>query len=79
MKVVESPVFAASQKNNEPQEEKAPLFQVLATHKKNLALSIGLKECEVAWVYILTVSVIVYGVNTLGLSMGPTGALLQWS
>ena len=68
MKVVESPVFAASQQKNEPKEEKAPLFQILATHKKNLALSIGLKVCEVAWVYILTVFVIVYGVNTLGLS-----------
>ncbi len=68
MKVVESPVFEASQEKSEAKEEKAPLLQILAEHKKNLALSIGLKVCEVAWVYILTVFVIVYGVNTLGLS-----------
>ena len=66
MKVVESPIFEASQQSNETKKEKAPFFQILSEHRKNLALSIGLKVCEVAWVYILTVFVIVYGTNTLG-------------
>ena len=44
------------------------MLQLFSEHRKNLVLSIGLKICEVAWVYILTVFVIVYGTSTLGLS-----------
>lgn len=75
LQVVESPVFQVSQDEGEKagsevKTDKAPLWQILTKHRLNLCLSIGLKVCEVAWVYILTVFVIVYGTNALDLPKG---------
>lgn len=75
LQVVESPVFQASQdegrnKGAQPDSDKAPLWRILSEHRLNLFLSIGLKVCEVAWVYILTVFVIVYGTSALDLPKG---------
>ncbi|MGO4814104.1 MFS transporter [Cupriavidus sp. 2MCAB6] len=63
LKVSESPVFAAASQDKEP--PKIPLLEVLTKHRRNLVISIGLKVCEVAWVYILTVFVVVYGTTVL--------------
>ncbi|AEI82163.1 shikimate transporter ShiA (plasmid) [Cupriavidus necator N-1] len=64
LKVTESPVFEAAAASSE-QPPKIPLLEVLTKHKRNLLISIGLKVCEVAWVYILTVFVVVYGTTVL--------------
>lgn len=67
LKVTESPVFAAAAADKKEESPKIPLFEVLTKHRRNLAISIGLKICEVAWVYILTVFVVVYGTTVLHL------------
>lgn len=69
VKVSESPVFKAA-KNDHVEQPKIPLFEVLTTYRRNLLISIGLKACEVSWVYILTVFVVVYGTTVLGISKG---------
>ncbi len=66
LKVTESPVFAAASDDGQ-ESPKIPLFEVLTKHRRNLLISIGLKVCEVAWVYILTVFVVVYGTTVLHL------------
>ncbi|WP_039014771.1 MFS transporter [Cupriavidus sp. IDO] len=66
LKVTESPVFAAASGDGQ-ESPKIPLFEVLTKHRRNLLISIGLKVCEVAWVYILTVFVVVYGTTVLHL------------
>ncbi len=65
LKVAESPVFAAAQRDE--QAPRIPVLEVLTRHRRNLLISIGLKVCEVAWVYILTVFVVVYGTTVLKL------------
>jgi len=66
LKIAESPVFAAASEDGQ-ESPKIPLFEVLTKHRRNLLISIGLKVCEVAWVYILTVFVVVYGTTVLHL------------
>jgi MFS family permease len=45
-----------------------PLKEVLTTHVKTMLTGIGVKVTEVTWAYMLTVSVVIYAVNTMGIA-----------
>jgi MFS transporter, MHS family, shikimate and dehydroshikimate transport protein len=65
LRVTESPEFLRAMKR-EP-EVGIPLFEVLRNYKRSLFISIGLKISEVAWVYLLSVFVVMYGTQVAGL------------
>ncbi|WGS54259.1 MHS family MFS transporter [Paraburkholderia sp. D15] len=64
LRVTESPEFLRAMKR-EP-EVAIPLFEVLRSYKRSLFISIGLKISEVAWVYLLSVFVVMYGTQVAG-------------
>jgi MFS transporter, MHS family, shikimate and dehydroshikimate transport protein len=65
LRVTESPEFLKAMKHDAP--AKVPLFEVLRSYKRSLIVSIGLKISEVAWVYLLSVFVVMYGTRTVGI------------
>jgi MHS family shikimate/dehydroshikimate transporter-like MFS transporter len=65
LRIAETPAFEKLQ--DEQKVAPMPLAILLAHHKRELLISIGLKVSEVAWVYIMTVFVITYGAGHLGL------------
>lgn len=75
-KVRESPVFARAKAKN--QLVKQPVIEVFKQHPKEFFSAIGLKASEVSWIYVLTIFVVGYVANTLGLpkSVALNGVLL---
>ena len=65
LRLVETPAFRRVQQAQ--QVSRAPLLDVLRAPRTFL-IAVGMKVSEVAWVYVLTVFVIVYGTTRLGLS-----------
>jgi MFS transporter, MHS family, shikimate and dehydroshikimate transport protein len=65
LRVAETPAFERLQ--DEQKIAPMPLTELIANHKRELLISIGLKVSEVAWVYIMTVFIITYGTGKLGL------------
>jgi MFS transporter, MHS family, shikimate and dehydroshikimate transport protein len=65
LRVTESPAFLKAMKR-EP-EVGIPLLEVFRNYKRSLFISIGLKISEVAWVYLLSVFVVMYGTQVAGL------------
>jgi metabolite-proton symporter len=63
--VIESPVFAQMKETKEP--EKAPVFEALRKHPRNVLLSMGARFAENAFFYIFTVVVLSYAKNQLHL------------
>jgi len=63
LKVSESPVFLAMKANNEI--SKNPFYEAVFKNTKTFLTAIGLKICEVSWVYMLTVFLIVYATKNL--------------
>lgn len=65
MKVSESPVFLMMKAKNEVSGN--PLAEALVKNRKSFLVAVGLKLCEVSWVYMLTVFLVVYATTSLGL------------
>lgn len=65
LKVTESPEFLRAMQS-EPKVG-IPFFEVLRSYKRSLFISIGLKISEVAWVYLLSVFVVMYGAQIVGI------------
>ncbi len=65
LKVSESPVFLEMKAKKEI--AKNPFLDAVFRNPKNFLIAVGLKICEVSWVYMLTVFMVVYAVNNLGL------------
>jgi len=65
MRITESPVFEEMKAKNELAAN--PLKEVFTRHRKSFLVAIGLKLCEVSWVYLLTVFLVVYATTKLGL------------
>jgi MHS family shikimate/dehydroshikimate transporter-like MFS transporter len=61
LRIAETPAFAKL--TNEQEIAPMPLAELFANNKRELLISIGLKVSEVAWVYIMTVFIIAYGVS----------------
>lgn len=66
MRVSESPVFLEMKAKK--QVSSNPFADAIFNHPKNFFIAIGLKLCEVSWVYMLTVFMVVYATKKLGLS-----------
>jgi MFS transporter, MHS family, shikimate and dehydroshikimate transport protein len=64
-RVSESPVFLAMKAKNEV--AKNPFIEAVVHQRKNFLVAVGLKICEVSWVYMLTVFMVVYATKNLGL------------
>ncbi|MGY6126876.1 MFS transporter (plasmid) [Paraburkholderia strydomiana] len=65
LRVSESPEFLKSVKDGEP--IKIPILEVFRSYKQSFFVSVGLKISEVAWVYLLSVFVVLYGTRTVGI------------
>lgn len=61
LRIAETPAFEKLQ--DEQNVAPMPLAELFANNKRELLISIGLKVSEVAWVYIMTVFIIAYGVS----------------
>jgi MHS family shikimate/dehydroshikimate transporter-like MFS transporter len=66
VKVAESPVFLEMKAKKEI--AKNPFYDAVLKNPKNFLIAVGLKICEVSWVYMLTVFMVVYATKNLGLS-----------
>ncbi|VVE45701.1 MFS transporter [Pandoraea capi] len=65
LRVTESPEFLRAMKDEHA--IKLPLVEVFRSYKRSLFISIGLKVSEVAWVYLLSVFVVMYGSQVVGI------------
>lgn len=65
VKVSESPVFLEMKAKKEISQN--PFTEAVFKHPKNFLIAVGLKICEVSWVYMLTVFMVVYATKHLGL------------
>ncbi len=61
LRIAETPAFEKLQQ--EQNVASRPLADLFANNKRELLISVGLKVSEVAWVYIMTVFIIAYGVS----------------
>jgi MHS family shikimate/dehydroshikimate transporter-like MFS transporter len=68
LRLTETPAFNRIQR--ERALARAPALDVISKTPKSFFIAIGMKISEVAWVYVLTVFVIVYATGKLGLSRG---------
>jgi MHS family shikimate/dehydroshikimate transporter-like MFS transporter len=66
LRVEESPVFLAMKARE--QRPTNPLREVFTRQRRSFVVAIGLKLCEVSWVYLLTVFLVVYATTKLGLT-----------
>jgi MHS family shikimate/dehydroshikimate transporter-like MFS transporter len=66
MRIPETPVFEAAKARGEIVAN--PFFEMVWRNPRTVLVAIGLKLSEVSWVYMLTVFVVFYATNTLGLS-----------
>ncbi|WP_256987927.1 MFS transporter [Bordetella genomosp. 9] len=65
-RVSESPVFLEMKARNEIARN--PLAEAIGNNRREFVVAIGLKLCEVSWVYLVTVFLVVYATTHLGLS-----------
>jgi MHS family shikimate/dehydroshikimate transporter-like MFS transporter len=65
-RLAETPVFEQVQARDEVVN--VPLKEVLTTHFKTMLTGVGVKITEVTWAYTLTVSFVIYAVNTMGMT-----------
>ncbi|HYF17589.1 MAG TPA: MFS transporter [Ramlibacter sp.] len=65
MKVSESPVFLAMKARQEVARN--PFVEAVFRNPRSFLVAVGLKLCEVSWVYMLTVFMVVYATKNLGL------------
>ena len=65
MRVAETPVFLDMK--NSMAVVKSPLLGTLTEGRRSFLVAVGLKLCEVSWIYLLTVFVVVYATTTLKL------------
>ncbi|TDY22080.1 MHS family shikimate/dehydroshikimate transporter-like MFS transporter [Paraburkholderia sp. BL6665CI2N2] len=65
LRVSESPEFLKAMKHDAP--IKMPLLEVFRSYKRSFFVSVGLKISEVAWVYLLSVFLVMYGNKTVGI------------
>jgi MHS family shikimate/dehydroshikimate transporter-like MFS transporter len=66
LRVEESPVFLAMKAGE--QRPSNPLREVFTRQRRPFVIAIGLKLCEVSWVYLLTVFLVLYATTRLGLT-----------
>ncbi len=66
LRVEESPVFLAMKAREE--RPCNPLREVFTRQRRAFVVAIGLKLCEVSWVYLLTAFLVVYATTRLGLT-----------
>lgn len=64
-KVAESPVFLEMKARKQISHN--PFTEAVFKNPKNFLVAVGLKICEVSWVYMLTVFMVVYATKNLGL------------
>lgn len=64
-KVAESPVFLEMKAKKQISHN--PFKEAVFQNPKNFLVAVGLKICEVSWVYMLTVFMVVYATKNLGL------------
>jgi len=72
VRVSESPVFLEMKARREISRN--PFTEAILKNPRNFLVAVGLKLCEVSWVYMLTVFMVVYATKTLGL---PKALMLQ--
>jgi MHS family shikimate/dehydroshikimate transporter-like MFS transporter len=65
VKVAESPVFLEMKARNEVSRN--PFTEAIFKNPRSFLIAVGLKICEVSWVYMLTVFLVVYATKNLGL------------
>ena len=65
-RLAETPVFEQVQARDEVVN--VPVKEVLTTHFKTMLTGVGVKITEVTWAYTLTVSFVIYAVNTMGMT-----------
>lgn len=65
-RLTETPVFEQVQAREEL--VRVPVKEVLTTHFKTMITGVGVKITEVTWAYMLTVSFVIYAVNTMGMT-----------
>jgi len=68
LRLTETPAFSRIQR--EESFSRAPALDVISKTPKSFFVAIGMKVSEVAWVYVLTVFIIVYATTKLGLPRG---------
>lgn len=68
MRVSESPVFLEMKAKKEIARN--PFAEAIFKQPRSFLISVGLKLCEVSWVYMLTVFMVVYAAQTLHLPKG---------
>ena len=64
-RIPETPLFEEIKRRGDI--VRSPFFEAVFKNPKSFLVAVGLKISEVSWVYILTVSVVVYGTSKLGL------------
>ncbi|MET0540609.1 MAG: MFS transporter [Variovorax sp.] len=65
LRVSESPVFLEMKAKQEISRN--PFAEAVLKHPRTFLVAVGLKICEVSWVYMLTVFMVVYATKNLGL------------
>jgi MHS family shikimate/dehydroshikimate transporter-like MFS transporter len=65
MRVSESPVFLEMKAKKELKSN--PFVEAVFKNPRSFLVAVGLKLCEVSWVYMLTVFMVVYATKNLGL------------
>lgn len=65
-RLTETPVFEQVQSKQETVQ--IPVKEVMTTHIKTMLTGVGVKITEVTWAYMLTVSFVIYAVNTMGMT-----------
>lgn len=76
-RVPETPVFQSAKARGEI--AKNPFFEMILKHPKNFLIALGLKLSEVAWVYMLTVFVVLYATKQLGLPKQLLLSAIVWA
>jgi MFS transporter, MHS family, shikimate and dehydroshikimate transport protein len=76
LKIMESPAF--EQVRETKTESKRPIVDVVRNHPRNVIVAMGMRVAENGTFYILTVFVLAYGEETLGMSEGTmlTGVII---
>ena len=66
LRVTETPEFTRDQR--EGRLERFPVLAAIIRHPKDLAIGLGVRVTEAAWIYVITIFCLSYAVNDLGLS-----------
>jgi MFS transporter, MHS family, shikimate and dehydroshikimate transport protein len=66
LRIPETPEFARDQR--EGRIERFPVLAAIVRHPKDLAIGLGVRITEAAWIYVITIFCLSYAVTDLGLS-----------